>query len=131
MQRERVYPVALIVHTDGDARAAIVHGVRAAGFQGIGVAGFDAAKYHLGLEPVDVLITEARLGDFHGVHLVLLARYANPAAFAAVLTTDDDAVLQRDVEAAGGMLFIGNQTDSIVAAIQRTTLPPVSGELLP
>ena len=119
MQPERVYPVALIVHPDATARATIVKSLRDAGFQAIGVAGFEAAKHLLGLEPIDVLVTEARLGDFHGLHLVLLARAANPAVFAAVLTSGKDSVLERDVEGAGATLFVGDWTESLVADISR------------
>jgi DNA-binding response OmpR family regulator len=119
VQPERVYPVALIVHPDAAARATIVKSLRDAGFQAIGVAGFEAAKHLLGLEPIDVLVTDARLGDFHGLHLVLLARAANPAVFAAVLTSGKDAVLERDVKGAGATLFVGDWTESLVADISR------------
>ena len=122
MQREGVYPVALIVHPDGGARAAIRGRLRSAGFQAVAVDTFDAARHMLELEPVDVLVTEARLGDFHGLHLVLLARSSNPAVFAAVLTPERDDMLERDVERAGGVLFVGDIA-AIVAHIPRMPLP--------
>jgi DNA-binding response OmpR family regulator len=127
VQREGVYPVALIVHPDGEARSTIRRSLRGAGFQAVAVDTFDAARHMLGLEPVDVLVTEARLGDFHGLHLVLLARAANPAVFAAVLTREQDDVLERDVERAGGELFVGDQADAIVAHIERMSLPRAAG----
>jgi DNA-binding response OmpR family regulator len=114
--------VALIVHPDGDARVAIRQCLRNAGFQAVAVDSFDAARHMLGLEPVDVLVTEARLGDFHGLHLVLLARSGNPAVFAAVLTAESDEVLERDVERAGGVLFVGDHVDAIVGHIERMSL---------
>jgi DNA-binding response OmpR family regulator len=127
---ERAYPVALIVHPDAEARASIVRNLRDAGFQAVGADSFDVAKHLIGLEPVDVLVTEARLGDFHGLHLVLLARYVNPTVFAAVLASTHDEVLQRDVEGAGATLFVGDRADSIVACIasRRTTLPRAAGD---
>src|SRR4029077_568817 len=95
------------------------------------VAGFEAARHLLGLEPIDVLVTEARLGDFHGLHLVLLARTANPAVFAAVLSSDRDPVLERDVERAGATLFVGDVTESVAIAIsRRMMLPGAPGALL-
>ena len=127
MQRERVYPVALIVHPDGEARATIRRSLRDAGFQAVAVDTFDAARHMLGLEPVDVLVTEARLGDFHGLHLLLLARSANPAVFALVLTREQDDVLERDVDRAGGVLLVGNQAEAIVAHIERMSLPRAAG----
>jgi len=127
VQREGMYPVALIVHPDGEARATIRHSLRNAGFQAVAVDTFDAARHMLGLEPVDVLVTEARLGDFHGLHLVLLARSTNPAVFAAVLAREQDAVLERDVERAGAMLFVGDHADAIVAHIERMWLPRAAG----
>jgi DNA-binding response OmpR family regulator len=122
--------VALIVHPDGEARATIRRSLRHAGFQAVAVDTFDAARHMLGLEPVDVLVTEARLGDFHGLHLVLLARCTNPAVFAAVLTREQDHVLERDVERAGGVLFVGDRTDAIVAHIERMSLPRAAGDSL-
>ena len=127
MQREQVYPVALIVHPDGEARATIRRSLRDAGFQAVAVDTFDAARHMLGLEPVDVLVTEARLGDFHGLHLLLLARSANPAVFALVLTREQDDVLERDVDRAGGVLLVGNQAEAIVAHIERMSLPRAAG----
>jgi DNA-binding NtrC family response regulator len=130
VESEKVYPVALIVHPGAAARAAIVQSLRDAGFQAVGVDGFAAAKRLLALDRVDVLITEARLGDFHGLHLVMLARSANPAVFAAVLTSEEDAVLQRDIERAGATLFVGSGAESIVAMIsRRTTLRPRPGDI--
>lgn len=127
MQRERMYPVALIVHPDGEARATLRRSLRDAGFQAVAVDTFDAARHMLGLEPVDVLVTEARLGDFHGLHLVLLARGSNAAVFAAVLTGEQDDVLERDVESAGGVLFVGDDADAILAHIARMSLPRAAG----
>jgi DNA-binding response OmpR family regulator len=127
VQREELYPVALIVHPDGNARAAIRRSLRHAGFQAVAVDTFDAARHLLALEPVDVLVTEARLGDFHGLHLVLLARSGNPAAFAAVLTCEQDEVLEHDVERAGGVLFVGDHVDALVGHIARMSLPRTAG----
>ncbi|HKB11691.1 MAG TPA: hypothetical protein VKD69_13605 [Vicinamibacterales bacterium] len=111
--------MALIVHPNADTRAAIVRSLRDAGFQAVGVASFEAARHLLGLEPINVLVTQARLGDFHGLHLVMLARSLNPAVFAAVLSAEQDAVLARDVEAAGAALFIADSTESVAADIGR------------
>jgi DNA-binding response OmpR family regulator len=119
VQPERVYPVALIVHPDAEARSTIVRNLRDAGFQVVGVDTFEAARHMLLLEPVTVLVTEARLGDFHGLHLVLLARCSNPSVFAAVLTAEEDEVLQREVENAGGTLFVAQPAESIVSVISR------------
>ncbi|HJZ76641.1 MAG TPA: hypothetical protein VKE51_33125 [Vicinamibacterales bacterium] len=131
MLPEKMYPVALIVHPNADARALIVRALRDAGFQTVGVDGFEAAKHLLGLEPIDVLVTEARLGDFHGLHLVLLARAANPRVFAAVTADTSDAVLERDVEQAGATLFVGRSAETVVADIsRRMTASGASGTLL-
>jgi DNA-binding response OmpR family regulator len=132
VQRERAYAVALVVHPNGETRATIVQSLREAGFQVVGVDGFDAAKRLLVLDPVDVLVTEARLGDFHGLHLVLLARHLNPAVFAAVVAAEEDVVLQRDVEGAGATLFVGDRAESVVAHIsQHVTFTRAPGDLLP
>ena len=119
MHPANVYSVALVVHPNADTRATVVRTLRDAGFQTTGVAGFEAARQLLASEPVDVLVTEARLGDFHGLHLVLLARTANPAAFAAVIAAAHDTVLQRDVEGAGATLFVGDGSEAVAALISR------------
>ena len=131
MQPEKLYPVALVVHPNADARALVVRALRDAGFQAVGVAGFEAAKHLLALEPIGVLVTDARLDDFHGLHLVLLARTTSPRAFAVVVTSHHDALLERDVEQAGGTLLVAESPESIVAALsRRITSPGPSGPSL-
>jgi len=44
-----------------------------------------------------------------------------------VLTRERDDVLERDVESAGGVLFVGDQADAIVAHIERMSLPRAAG----
>ena len=122
--------MALIVHPSSGARATIRRSLRNAGFQAVAVDTFEAARHMLTLEPIDVLVTEARLGDFHGLHLVLLARTANPAVFAAVLTPERDEVLERDVERAGAALFVGDNPDAIIAYIERMSLPRAAGDIV-
>ena len=131
MQPEKLYPVALVVHPNTEARALVVRALRDAGFQAVGVAGFEAAKHILGLEPIDVLVTDARLGDFHGLHLVLLARTTSPRVFAVVVSSHHDALLERDVEHAGGTLLVAESAESIVAGLSRRIASPgASGPFL-
>jgi DNA-binding response OmpR family regulator len=122
-----MYPVALVVHPNAHIRHVIVRGLRGAGFQVAGVDTFETAKHLLGLEPAAVLVTEARLGEHHGLHLVLLARSANPSVFAAVLAAEPDDVLQREVEGAGAVLFVGEQSESIALLISRRVAAAVPG----
>jgi DNA-binding NtrC family response regulator len=62
---------------------------------------FDAAKKRLAEGPLDFLVTNLRLADFNGLHLVYLAASARNPPRTIVYTDGRDPWLARDVQRAG------------------------------
>ena len=67
---------------------------------------FTSALKSLATHAPDVLITETRLGEYNGLHLVLRLREINPAAVAIVLTELPDSVLAREAEGLGAACLL-------------------------
>jgi len=62
---------------------------------------FDAAKRHLAATPVDFLVTNLRLADFNGLHLVYLAATLSQPTRCIVYTEQRDPWLAREVQRTG------------------------------
>jgi DNA-binding response OmpR family regulator len=94
----------------------------ALGMQATVAETFQRAKDAL-LVPRALLITEVRLGEFNGLHLVLRARATHSTMRAIVTSTVDDAILMADAEALGAT-FVLKPTGKgeWAAAIARTLL---------
>jgi DNA-binding NtrC family response regulator len=107
----------LVVEPDEAALTNTVWEVRQAGHHVIGVSSFDEARRQLSLNPVDVLVSQARLGMFNGLHLAHMARSHNPRACALILNEELDATLERDVTALGGMLVPGRISSDALASL--------------
>ena len=67
---------------------------------------FASALKSLATHAPDVLITESRLGEYNGLHLVLRLRDIDPAAVAIVLTQLPDNVLAREAESLGAACLL-------------------------
>ena len=65
------------------------------------VSDFAAARSVLQQSPVDLLVTNLRLGAFNGLHLVYLAQFVARGTRAVVYTDWLDTGLGRDVQRAG------------------------------
>jgi DNA-binding response OmpR family regulator len=113
-------PLTLIVHVDAGSLKAMMENLRATGHRVLAVSTFEQARHEIEQRPVDVVIADAHLGQFHGLHVILLARHANPTVISVVLSRRDDPILQREVEAAGGMMLVLHPPmDTVVAAVTR------------
>lgn len=66
---------------------------------------FEPAKRRLAGDPVDVLVTDVRLGAFNGLQLVVRAKLAHPDLIAIVLTGFEDPVLRRAALEAGALFL--------------------------
>ena len=88
---------------------------------------FTKAKLRLSAEPPGVLITEVRLGEYNGLHLVLRGKSVRPDMAAIVLSTVADSMLQTDAEAMGATFILKpvDQKD-LGAAVIRTLCNPVN-----
>jgi DNA-binding response OmpR family regulator len=79
----------LIVDPNAQSRTRTVVWLQQAGFVTDAVSSFSDARRRLTEEAPDVLITEAHLGEFHGLHLVILGRGRNSGLVAVMLGTPD------------------------------------------
>jgi response regulator of citrate/malate metabolism len=84
---------------------------------------FHDARTQLGAWPPDALVTNLRLGDYNGLHLVLLARSANHATRCIVYSDRPDTYLVREAQSIGAFF---ERTDRLVHALPgycRAALP--------
>ena len=94
----------------------------ALGFEITATENFEEARQSLRVPP-RLLITEIRLGEFNGLHLVLRGRSVRPDMAAIVTTTIDDPVLRHEAEIMGATFVLKPATaDELQAAILRTVL---------
>lgn len=82
---------------------------------------FLQAKERLSARSPAVLITEVRLSEYNGLHLVVRGRSLRPALAALVMSPVPDPVLQADAEALGATFLVKPVVDrDLVAAVFRT-----------
>jgi len=67
---------------------------------------FVRAKSRMTRRPPALLITELRLGEFNGLHLVLHGKALRPTMTALVLSDTPDAVLQAEAECMGATFAV-------------------------
>jgi DNA-binding response OmpR family regulator len=82
---------------------------------------FAKAKDRLNTRPPTLLVTEVRLGEYNGLHLVLRGKAQRRTMAALVMSTLPDPVLQTEAEAMGAT-FLLKPLDSrdLLAAVTRT-----------
>jgi two-component system response regulator RegA len=82
---------------------------------------FVEAKGLLDARPPDVLVTDLRLGEYNGLHLVLRGKTANPDMTAVVLSDLDDRGLEADAEGLGATFVVKPvRAEDLAAAVVRT-----------
>jgi two-component system response regulator RegA len=79
---------------------------------------FAEAKAFALTNTVRALVTDVRLGDHNGLHLIQIVRFSQPRARLVAFSGHDDPVLKRDAESLGAT-FLLKPLDiaSLVAAI--------------
>jgi hypothetical protein len=82
---------------------------------------FRVARARLVARPPDLLVTNLRLERFNGLHLVYVA--AGTATRCIVYTSHHDAVLAREVLAAGAFYERTDRLPQVLASYARATLP--------
>ena len=87
-----------VVVVDGNAldRTNTVTLLEAAGYRVRSARDFDEAKTLLAAERPDILITDLRLGQYNGLHLVLRTRCHHPEMAALVTSRVADPVLEAE-----------------------------------
>jgi DNA-binding NtrC family response regulator len=68
----------------------------AEGFRVLSASSFDEAKQLMRADPPDVLITELKLGQYNGLHLVLRSRLDHPRMGVIVMSHFADACLAEE-----------------------------------
>src|SRR5689334_6277009 len=91
----------LVVTPDGDLRRMLAGRLSRAATLVDVVPGFDAARGPLLATPYDLLLTDLRLGEYNGLHLVHLAAVSDLPTRAVVFATGFDPYLASEVKAAG------------------------------
>lgn len=89
----------LVVSPDDTERRQIEQVLSEAGYGVCTATTFADGKRLLAMRKPDLLITEERLGDFNGLHLVLRGRFVDPSMAAIVTSTQHDRVVERDAHA--------------------------------
>jgi DNA-binding response OmpR family regulator len=100
------YSLVLVVEQDPGALSTAVRTLRGAGHHATGVSSYEEARRQLTLDPPDVLLSPARLGDHHGLHLALVARARRVDTHAVILVDLEDPVLHSEVTRAGASLVV-------------------------
>jgi DNA-binding response OmpR family regulator len=82
---------------------------------------FVKGKERIGSRPPDVLITDIRLGEYNGLHLVLRATAQRERTAAIVLSSSMDEVLRTDAESMGATFIVKPVSErDLAAAVFRT-----------
>jgi Response regulator containing CheY-like receiver, AAA-type ATPase, and DNA-binding domains len=88
---------------------------------------FVKAKERIGSRPPDVLITDIRLSEYNGLHLVLRATAQRERTAAIVLSTSMDEVLRTDAESMGATFMVKPVSERDLAAAVFRTLSRQTG----
>jgi DNA-binding response OmpR family regulator len=99
-------PAILVVDENTAARTEVMELLSRARYQVAGASNFMEAKTALSTLVPDLLITELRLGDFNGLHLVVRARSSQSAIATIVLTRFPDPVLEAEAKRLGAAYLV-------------------------
>jgi DNA-binding NtrC family response regulator len=104
----------------GDALSTVAL-LTAQGFEVTVAETFTKAKERLNLRPPNLLLTEVRLAEYNGLHLVLRGKAQRPRMAALVMSSFSDPVLQSEAEAMDATFLIKPLDDrELLAAVART-----------
>jgi DNA-binding NtrC family response regulator len=111
---------ALAVDPDPTALALLVNALSGAGYEVEAAGDFRTAGHHLSAGPFDAVVTAHHLGPHNGLHLLLRAGVASPAAVAVVVSHFGDPHLETEASSLGAIAVITSALDPspVVAALQ-------------
>ena len=89
----------LIVDDDAGTREGLAELLESAGYETIAADGFEFARWVLRTDPPDLLITDIRLGEYNGLHLIITGQ---AAVLAIVISGFTDPVLRSESRGVGG-----------------------------
>jgi DNA-binding NtrC family response regulator len=112
---------ALVVEPTLSEALTIIATLTACRFQVTIAETFAKAKERITARPPEVLVTEVRLAEYNGLHLVLRGRSARNDLAAIVIDDTPDPVLQANADAMGATFMVKPITDKeLSAAVFRT-----------
>lgn len=100
-------PRILVVDPQGSRRDSVVSMLQSHGYAVAAVGEFADARRALAQEPLDLLITELRLGPYNGLHLVLSGRGNHPEMPAIVTGQPGDDALAAESSRCGASYLAG------------------------
>ena len=117
--------LAVVVDGNTPDRVNTVLLLEAAGYEVRSARSFDEAKTLLAAERPHLLVTDLRLGQYNGIHLVLRSRSDYPGIAAVVTSRVADPVLEAEVHRQHAQFLLRPLTgpqllDAIAASSQRS-----------
>ena len=118
---------AVVVQKDPEDVRFALSALEAHGFRVSVADGFAQAKGLIDRQVPDVLVTDVRLHDYNGLHLVLRGKGIRPSMAAVVVTTIADPVIQVEAERTGATFVLRPTSEQqFLAAVFRTLFRPVA-----
>jgi len=99
-------PIVVLAEDDPAALDGLSLWLAGEGFLVLSCATFAEARAQLGTRRVAALLTDVRLVEFNGLHLVQLARTLHPRARLVVFSGHPDEVLEHEAHAVGALWLI-------------------------
>jgi len=90
-----------------------------------GCATFKSARLCLDDAPYDLIVTDARLSEYNGLHLVYLAKFAHASVPAIVYDRDGDLGVAADVRQAGAFFEVAPRLLVTLPSYIVASLPPI------
>ncbi len=121
----------VVVDGNGPDRTNTVTLLEAAGYRVRSARSFDEAKTLLAAERPDILITELRLGQYNGLHLVLRTRTDHPHMAALVTSRVADPVLEAEATRHRAQFILSPLSatqllHAVAASLDGSTPPPAA-----
>jgi two-component system response regulator GlrR len=116
------YALVLVVEPHDETLVDILKTLRRSGFAAVGVRTFEHAREQIAVDPPRVLVTQARLGSYSGLHLAYVAAQREGRCQVVILADLPDAPLERDAFNAGAVV--------LGRPLPAPALPPVLAMLL-
>jgi two-component system response regulator RegA len=127
-------PIALMLVEPGASDlVALVANLAGTCFEVTVANSFAVAKAGLAAHPPAILVTELRLGEYNGLHLVLRSKTVRPDTAAIVLADSPDPVLQEEARKLGALFIVKpvSKEELIAAALRLTLSAPGERALTP
>jgi two-component system response regulator HydG len=108
----------LAVDRDKRELAQLVESLRSAGYDAVGTDSFETARKLLHERWYDVLVTEIKLAEYNGLHLVFHGRFLNSVGATIVLTATPDMVSETEARRLGAYYIVKPvEADSLTAFV--------------